>query len=253
MNQFIRCLTCNEIFLRTPYDQWPEIEYPVAVSMDAPHFIEKDDYQDFLKHHQNHPLEHLEVLQDSFVSEQPYIEPMKVSYFKATNGKEIFVIKKFRKKIDDPLTYECIPGDFSLKLLRLEIQPEAIIKQLAREINASLLSQKQIEAFLKLFQKVLKTVDINNLERIQEDSPHPLEVYYKLDELSIAYLLRNCRNIFTGKAYREVEEFIHRHKEDGVLLLKGIYQIQIHESAKQKKVALPIQKAMQEKRYIEKK
>jgi hypothetical protein len=48
--------------------------------------IETDDFQAFLKHHQNHQTEPLEILEDSFVCEKPYSEPMKVSYFKATNG-----------------------------------------------------------------------------------------------------------------------------------------------------------------------
>ena len=49
------------------------------------------------------------------------------------------------------------------------------------------------------------------------------------------YLLRNCRNIFNGQEYSAVEEFIHRHKDDGVLLLKGTYKIQLTEIAKPEK------------------
>lgn len=253
MYRLVRCLTCNEIFFRTPYDQWPEYEYPPPLSPAIFRMVEKDDYQDFLEHHQNHPMEHLEILQDSFISEKPYSEPMKISYFKATNGKEKFVVKKFRTRIDEPLAYQLIPGDYSLKLLRLEIEPEAISKQLEKEIHPSLISKTQREAFLKLFQKVLKTIDIKNLERIPEESPHPLEIYYKLDDISLAYLLRNCRNIFKGQAYQEIEAFIDRHREDGVLLLKATYQIKIHEDTKKKKISIPIQNALNEKRYIEKK
>ena len=253
MNQLIRCITCNEIFARTPYDQWPEYEYVPISSSEPYRTIEKEDFQDFLKHHRNHSMEDLEILMDSFVSEKPYSEPTKVSYFKATNGKERFVIKKFRKRIDEPLSYQLISGDYSLKLLKFEIQSEEIIKQLKRELDNSPLPEHKLEAFLKLYQQVLKTIDIKNLDRIPEDSPHPLEIYYKMDEISLAYLLRNCRVIFKGQEFKEIEAFIHRHKEDGVLLLKATYQIQISEAAKSKKDALPIPHAIEEKRYVEKK
>lgn len=253
MNQLIRCITCNEIFARTPYDQWPEYEY-VPVSAPEPYrTIEKDDFQGFLKRHRNHSMEDLEILRDSFVSEKPYSEPTKVSYFKATNGKERFVIKRFRKRIDEPLSYQLISGDYSLKLLKLEIQPEEVIKQLKRELDHPPLPEHKMEAFLKLYRQVLKTIDIKNLDRILEDSPHPLEIYYKMDEVSLAYLLRNCRTIFKEQEYKEIEAFIHRHRDDGVLLLKATYQIQIAEAAKSKKEALPIPHAIEEKRYVEKK
>ena len=253
MNQLIRCIPCNEIFVRTPYDQWPEYEYVSGSAPEPYRTIEKEDFQDFLKHHRNHPMEDLEILKDSFVSEKPYSEPTKVSYFKATNGKERFVIKRFRKRIDEPLAYQLISGDYSLKLLKFEIQPEEIMKQLKRELDNPPLPKHKMEAFLKLYQQVLKTIDIKNLERIPEDSPHPLEIYYKMDEVSLAYLLRNCRSIFKEQEYKEIEAFIHRHRDDGVLLLKATYQIQIAEAAKSKKEALPIPHAIEEKRYVEKK
>jgi hypothetical protein len=253
MNQLIRCATCNEIFMKTPFDQWPEYDCVSSGSSEPYRMIEKDDFQDFLKHHRNHQMEDLEIREDSFVSEKPYFEPAKVSYFKATNGKERFVIKKSRERIEEPLTYELIHGDYSLKLLRLEIQSEEIMKQLGREWDNPPLSQSKREAFFKLCQKILKTIDIKNLERIPEDSHQPLETYYKMDEVSLAYLLRNCRNIFDGQEYEKIEAFIHRHKEDGVLLLKASYRIQIAVSDQSKKEAVPIPRISEEKMVIEKK
>lgn len=253
MNQLIRCITCDEIFAKTAFDQWPEYEYVSNRSAESYRTVEKDDLQDFLKNHRNHAMEHLEVLKDSFVSEKPYSEPTKVSYVKATNGKEKFVIKKFRKRIDEPLTYQLINGDYSLKLHRLEIQTEEIASQLKRELNSPPLREDQLEAFLKLYQHVLKTIEAHNLERVPEDSAHPLEVYYIMDEVSLAYLLRNCRAIFKGQEYGAIEAFIHRHREDGVLLLKATYKIQLIEETPLKKDALPIQKALEEKRFVEKK
>ncbi|MDO9350476.1 MAG: hypothetical protein Q7U55_04480, partial [Deltaproteobacteria bacterium] len=62
MNQLIRCIPCNEIFVRTPYDHWPEYEYVPTSAPEPYRTIEKDDFQDFLKHHRNHSMEDLEIL-----------------------------------------------------------------------------------------------------------------------------------------------------------------------------------------------
>ncbi len=252
MGQLIRCITCNELFLKTPFDRSPEYESLAGGSTEPYPKTERDDFEEFLSHHPNHSMEQLKIIEDSFVSEKPYCEPTKVSYFKATNGKENFVIKRFRKRIDEPLSYQLIEGDYSLNLVRLEIQEEEVIKQLKRELPSSL-REDQFESFLKLCRYVLKTINMNDLERVPEDSIHPLEIYYKMDDVSLAYLLRNCRSLFKGEEYRAIEAFIHRHREDGVLLLKGTYQIQLFEKAKLQKETLPLSTTMEEKYYMEKK
>src|SRR4030042_477090 len=236
MNEVIRCINCDKIFLKTPFDQWPEYQFYPSGPLESFRTIEKDDFQDFLKNHHGHRLENLRILEDSFVSEKDYFEPVKTSYFKATNGKESFVIRKFREKIEEPLKYRLIHGDYSLRCTNIEIQSKEIAKQLKAEFKTSALSQNKIDAFLKLFQYIAKTIDIKNLERIPEESPNPLEIYYKIDDISLVYLLRNCRNIFKGQEYLNIEEFIHHHKDDGVLLLKATYKIQITEMARSKKV-----------------
>ncbi len=97
------------------------------------------------------------------------------------------------------------------------------------------LTQTQIDTFLQLVQHVGKRLDVNTLERVPEESPYPLEIYYKMDDFSLMYLLRNCHNFFKGKAYAEIEEFVHRHKDDSVLLLKAIYRIEILERREPKR------------------
>ncbi|MGA2316213.1 MAG: hypothetical protein ABSG71_07505 [Thermodesulfobacteriota bacterium] len=251
MNQLIRCKNCDEIFMKTPFDQYPEYEFEPDRSPENFRSIERDDFQDFLIHHHGHPLENLKIIEDSFVSEKPYSEPIKTSFFKATNGKEKFVIKKSRERIDEPLKYQVIPGDYSLKCTAIEIQLEEISKQIERELKPPL-SQTQIDAFLKLYRAITENIDIKDLERIPEESDHPLKIYYKIDDIRLMYLLRNCRNIFNGQEYSAVEEFIHRHKDDGVLLLKGTYKIQLSEIAKPKKEADLTQIPLEGKR-IEKK
>jgi hypothetical protein len=238
MNQLIRCKNCDEIFMKTPFDQYPEYDVDSGRSYENFQSIQRDDFRDFLIQHHGHQLENLKIIEDSLVSEKPYAEPIKISFFKATNGKDKFVIKRFRDRIDRPLKYQLILGDYSLKCIALEIQSEEISKQLKRELNPPP-SQNKIDAFLKLVRHVLESIDIKDCERIPEESHHPLQVYYKIDDIHLMYLLRNCRNIFKGKEYSAMEEFIHRHKDDGVLLLKATYKIQLIEMVEPRDKTVP--------------
>jgi hypothetical protein len=239
MNQLIRCKNCDQLFIKSPYDEYPEYELGPDRLPENFQSIERDDFQDFLIHHHGHQLENLKIIKDSYVSEKAYSEPIKTSFFKATNGREKFVIKKFRERIDEPLKYQLVPGDYSLKCIAVEIQSEEISRQLERELKPPL-SQDKMDAFLKLMGAIVEDIDIKDLERIPEESHHPLEVYYKIDDVRVMYLLRNCRHIFKGQEYLAMEEFIHCHKDDGVLLLKATYKIQITQMAKTRKRATPL-------------
>jgi hypothetical protein len=245
MNKLIRCKNCDEIFMKTPYDQYPEYELDPERSLENFRSVERDDFQDFLIHHHGHRLEDLKILEDSYVSEKAYSEPIKTSFFKATNGKEKFVIKKFRERIDEPLKYELLLGDYSLKCITLEIQREEISKQLKRELNPPL-SQDKVDAFLKLYRAIAEDMDVKDLKRISEESYHPLEVFHKIDDVHLMYLLRNCHNIFGGQEYSLIEDFIYRHKDDGVLLLKATYIIQLTQMTK------PGEKSMAGSMFLEK-
>jgi hypothetical protein len=238
MNQLIHCKTCDEVFMKTPFDGSPVYDIATERSLENYRWVETDDYQDFMIHHQGHQLEHLKIIEDSFVSEKDYSEPVKTCFFKATNGKEKFVIKKFRERIDEPLKYQLISGDYSLKCTAIEIQSDQISKQLKAEIKPPL-SQGNIDAFLKLYRAIAENVEIKDLERIPEESQCPLEIYYRLDDIRLMYLLRNCRNIFKGQEYSAIEEFIYRQKDDGVLLLKATYKIRLTEIVKPGKKRIP--------------
>lgn len=252
MNELIRCINCNEIILKTPFDQSPEYERSLGGSFESFRTLKRDDFQDFLRNHQEHQLEDLRIVEDSFVSEKEYAEPVKISYLKATNGKENFVIKKFRERIDEPLKYELIHGDYSLRLIDIKIQSKEILRQLSEEFKTYPFDKDKIEAFLKLFQHIAESIDINKLERIPEESLNPSEIFYRMDDISLAYLLRNCRNIFKGQEYVNIEEFIHRHKDDGVLLLKATYKIQITEMAKLRKEAISAPMPLEKRKAAEK-
>jgi hypothetical protein len=224
--------------MKTPFDRCPEYEYDPNHPSEPVQVIRRDDFQEFLITHHGHQLENLEVIENSFVTEKNYLEPVKTSYFKATNNKkEKFVIKRVREKIGEKVRYQVIPGDYFLECTGVEVQSEEIAKQLKMEFRTHPFSETKISAFLKLYKRIVRGIDTKNLERISEESSHPLEEFYKMDDMSLFYLLRNCRNIFKGMEYSDIEDFVYRHKDDGVLLLKARYRIQIRQKQKTKKEA----------------
>jgi hypothetical protein len=224
--------------MKSPFDRYPEYEFGPGHAPENFQSIKRDDFQDFLSHHHGHQLEQLRIIEDSYVSEKAYSEPVKTSFLKATNGREKFVFKKFRERIDEPLKYQLVPGDYSLKCVGVEIQSEEISRQLDREVKPPL-SQDKMDAFLRVMGALTEDIDVSDLERIPEETHHPLEVYYKIDDVHVMHLLRNCRNIFKGQEYLAMEEFIHQHKDDGVLLLKATYKIELTEIARPGKKTIP--------------
>jgi hypothetical protein len=229
MSQLIRCVQCDAVFLKTPYDQTPEYLGDRADGAGRVRTIERDDYGNFLRSHRGHRLENLTIVEDSWAGEREYGEPVHVSYFKATNGKEKFVIRRHRQGITDPLKYELIHGDYSLACVRVEVQSREIAQELGRMFRGRPSAAQKIDSFIELLQHVSGQIDIAALERVPEESGHPLEVYHRIDDVSLFYLLRNCRSLFDREGFPEIEAFIHRHRDDGVLLLKATYQIQIQE------------------------
>jgi len=191
----------------------------------------------------------LKIIEDSYVCEKAYFEPVKTSFFKATNGRENFVIKKFRERIDEPLKYQLIPGDYSLKCVDIEIQSEEISRQLQREVKPPL-SQDKMDAFLRMMGAIAEDINVSDLERFPEETHYPLEVYYKIDDAHVMRLLESCRNIFKGQEYMAMEEFIHRHKDDGVLLLKAIYKIEFTKKARPSKKTIPAFLHLEEEKVV---
>ncbi len=254
MSRFFRCLDCGEGFMKTPFDECPEYECNPEQSSEPVQVKKRDDFQEFLKTHHGHRLEDLEIIEGSFVSEKAYLEPVKISYFKATNSKkEKLVIKRSREKIGEEVRYQVIPGDYFLECTGVEVQSEEITKQLKMEFRTHPFSEIKILEFLKLYERVVQSMDVKNLERIPEESSHPLEGFFKMGDISLFYLLRNCRNIFKGVEYGDIEEFIYRHKDSGVLVLRAAYRIQMMEKAKTKEEIASTVIAEEVKKTVEKK
>ena len=85
MGTLIRCTECNAIMNMTEGDFSPHYAWNGGEIKE----IAMDDSKAFLQKHKGHRTEQLSPL-SSPISDKPYSEPLKTSYFEATNGTERF-------------------------------------------------------------------------------------------------------------------------------------------------------------------
>jgi hypothetical protein len=205
--KLIRCVDCNEVIFLSSYDFYPEYLYDAEKDIFEERM--KDDRKTFEVKHQRHHLEELSVIEGSFISEDLYLEPVKTSYFEVTNGCENFVVKKWRKNIRAPLTYELIPGHLALTEVRFSAQGEDIRKQFQAEVKLTDRAVEKTDHFVKLVQSVISQMDEKDLrsENLCETG-NPAILHVTLDEEKIEQILKGCQDIFTPEELKKIEVFI---------------------------------------------
>ena len=225
-DKWIRCIECNKVAHVTDYDCTPQYQCDEKLE----EVIEKpmDDMRNFMVQHGHHKIEELSRINDSFMSESAYVEPLKVSYFEATNGKERFVIKKWRDNINDPLRYELIRG-YIKTTTHLELQLDEIRKQLHDDVKHPSITEAKIERFLQIIENVASQFSPGEAMEITAESDTPLVSYCKMDAEYTRKILKLSEKIFRAEELKEIERFVHRNNNDNgpmTLLLKRAFTIE---------------------------
>jgi len=71
--------------------------------------IPRDDRRDFTDLHCGHRLGELISLAETRRDRDEIVDPMKIVYIEVADGGESFVLRSFRRRIADPLSYEVVP------------------------------------------------------------------------------------------------------------------------------------------------
>lgn len=209
----------------TPYEEAPSYAY----DRETGDVIESAGAEEpsFMDLHREHTLEELFVIKDSFISEGRYGEPLKVSYFEASNGKERFVIRGSRKEISRPITYELISGYIETSFRR-EVQSREIRRQLAEEIKDPPLADAQVELFIRVVEQVAAQFPLKDRIEITAETDTPLVSHCKLGAGAIREILYLCKGVFDGGELKRLETFIgnnNSYNEPMTLLLKRTFRI----------------------------
>ncbi len=106
IEKLIRCTKCNKVIptgkiLGSGNDSQPlpGVEWSEADSSAK---------QEFFRVHREHPMEVLRVDHDSIVSDKPDCEPVRTTFFQASNGQQTFGIKRSKMSLDSPAVYELV-------------------------------------------------------------------------------------------------------------------------------------------------
>ncbi|MFH2012142.1 MAG: hypothetical protein ABIJ37_05535 [Pseudomonadota bacterium] len=212
--KLLRCKECNEIIKITEHDF--SFEYHYDEENDCFLELAKNDREPFITKHKNHKLEELEANMASFISDRPYSEPLKTSYFEATNGRENFVIKSWRDKVESPLRYEMVEGYIEITN-RAVINGEDIRKQIQAEI-IPIIPQDKITLLIHAIEKVVSQLDPEDMMEDSFESDNPLVLCCKLKNNTIKSIVELSRDIFEEEQFKKVRDFIYDNSDyDGVI------------------------------------
>jgi len=208
----IRCTGCNQVI-----PNYEGHELTRATSLSGVDWSNEDltSAKEFLRTHSGHPLEELIVEEDSWVSEKPAYEPLRVTYILASNGERIFLVRRTKASLDQPASYEIIPGKLKISNVSLGIQEDDLRRQIAAEEGFSLLLKRKMEKFIEAFRDEMAGISPEDLEEeagAVEDGETSLYAYGSLRRYRWERVLNRCGRYFKDSELKAVRKFIEENR-----------------------------------------
>jgi hypothetical protein len=221
IEKLMRCTKCDEV-----------IPHPASLGdMEESSLIPGVEWSDadlerqreFFRCHGAHPVEELRVHADTYISDKPSYEAVKVSYFEASNGQQSFLIRRTKPALDQPAIYQLIPGKLLVSNVSLNIQEEALHKQMAARNGFSPLTEEKIQKFIRAFREEVETIGPEMLAEeveVAEEGETPLLSYGIFKEARWESILRRCAKDLEKADLNKVKNFIDENRQpDDVLSL----------------------------------
>lgn len=228
--KYIWCRNCNEIHHVTPFDKAPRYLADHGKQSE----ISLDDRRAFLQRHSGHKLEGLQHVGERYFPSGKTIDPTKVGYVEVTNGKESFVLRSFRDRIEDPLNYELIRGRLKAVGAAVSIQENEIRKEMMRHFSwhpQERPNEKKLELFIRLINEVIQDCDPRHIELCGYDSTASSVAYGLLSPAIVDRLMQKCRRHFDHDTSLGLQRFIEAHRDrDGVMTLRIVRRYEIEKS-----------------------
>ena len=225
IKNLIRCVVCNQVipnyggYELTRTKSLPGVDWSNADLASA---------KEFLRTHSGHPLEELIIEVDSWISEKPAYEPLRVTYILAGNAERKFLIRRTKTALDQPASYEIIPGKLKISNVSLEIPEDDLRRQIAAEEGFSLLLKRKMEKFIEAFREETAGISPEDFEEEAEaieDGETFSYAYGSLKEDRWERILNRCGQYFKDSELKAVRRFIDENRNpSGVLSI----QIQRH-------------------------
>ncbi|MEW6087436.1 MAG: hypothetical protein AB1498_03965 [bacterium] len=214
----IHCMECNKILKKTDFDNAPIFVFDK--NLDDFVSVPKDDFADFSREHRGHHLKELSVLQDTSVSRISCRTKGEIGYFKATDGKRVFLIKKWRNNINEPLHYK-IMEDSRLRVRNVKVSLQADLIKIQMKRQFAWMDNGKIDRFIEVMEHVIAKMDLNSVEECFWDTGDPMTVSAKLGFQEIREILRECQKFLTWIQLKNIRDFIEENNRDnGVMTVR---------------------------------
>ncbi len=210
-NIISRCLQCDEIFCPTQYDTFPSYSY----DQDSGEFteIECDDLSKFKDVHRNHSIIKLYVIEGSFCSQYDYWKPIREDYFSASDGNEIYTIRRYRKNINESFKYQIVDFEIVFEKPIVKIQEADLRDQMIIDFAKYGFSKEKIKIFIKLYKSLISRIELEDLESTGFSFENPMVSYARLKDEVKEEFLNRCGSVFDEKEIEILRHFIDENSE----------------------------------------
>lgn len=213
VEKLLRCSQCNQVI--PIYGEFIEMDDNAHL----PGVIWADDdrrtKEEFFRNHNGHALEELTVDFETYVSDKPSFELIKVSYFEATNGRERFLIKRSRERFDQPAHYEIIPGKLKISNVACEILEGELRGQLGRLNGSCQLAEEEINSLIKALQEELRNISpeefFQEIEIVEEINT-PLTLLGTFKDKHWQNIVQRLQNYLPQDAFTRILDFLEKNR-----------------------------------------
>ena len=212
IKKLIRCTACNQIIPNyeghelTRAKSLPGVEWSNADLATA---------KKFLRLHSGHRLEELLVEENSSVSQKPSYEPLRESYFFASNAERKFLIRRTKAALDQPAFYEILPGRLKVSNASLKIQEKDLRKQIAVEEGFSPLLKERMKRFVQVFRDEIAGISPEKVEEETKDieeGEYSTLAYVGLTDSCWTRILNRCRLYFDESELQALGRFVDENR-----------------------------------------
>lgn len=205
-NIILRCLQCNDLFRPTAYDSYPA--FRVDEQSDLITEIEMNDLDNFMMNHRGHEIAELQIIPGSFCSRYGYWEPIREDYFQATDGVEIYTVKRWREDVCKPLSYELIDANIEFCEPILRVQSVKLKRQMIADASILRLDADKIDGFIKRLENFVRDIELDDLIEYGLSTNDSAVSYATLKDEAMERLLIHCHALFTDEELDRLRVFI---------------------------------------------
>jgi hypothetical protein len=210
--KFIHCCVCDAIHHVSTFDKAPIYVF-VRDEVEAQ---ATDDWRLFMAQHAGHRLEPLKTSGEKIFSRGSPSDPMSVVYFEVTNGRDRYVVRRARKSIQEPMSYQLIRGRLADAGVTVEVQEREIKKEIKNHFSwapATCPNDEKIDLFVGLIKEVAQTLDPQRIQISEYSFKDDSVSYGTFDRSVLDSLTERCADYFLPDELASLRRFMDSHRD----------------------------------------